>query len=223
MMHSSDKDHGQPSPPRTRTINTFFHIPGWAEKDFSSAACLPLALQTGHRLHLCFHYTALFSFAELKLCLAVCHHSVLLPQQPDRVNRLLCLILCSVGSYTVMLRKLVDSGNSWQPSQILNIKILQAELEINTNHQCVVIKCFRIVCMSVTLTSLAVVSVLYTSIKKARLTSETIKQVCIFVSLCDHFIHPSDLSSADSITTFDLFHIFYCSFSAAWQYNCLSH
>lgn len=59
---------------------------------YLSSAVSPPPLQTVYRLHLCFHYTALFSIAELKLRLAVRHHSPLLPEQPESVNRLLRLI-----------------------------------------------------------------------------------------------------------------------------------
>lgn len=127
-------------------INTFFSSLHRSASNDSSSASIFLLLslllslcKTVYRLHLCFHYTALFSIAGLKLCLAVCHHSALLPKQPESVDRLLRLILCSVSCQTVMLRKLVDLENSWQPSQILDIKTRQVDLEINTNHPSVVI------------------------------------------------------------------------------------
>lgn len=143
-MHLYRRSNKSNTPPchQNCAINKFFHLSIDLQEmtlslclDLSSAVSPPLPLQTVYRLHLCFHYTALFSIAELKLCLAVCHHSALLLKQPESVNRLLRLILCSGGCKTVMLRKLVDLGNSWQTSHILNIKILQVELEINTNHQ----------------------------------------------------------------------------------------
>lgn len=81
-----------------------------------------------YRLHLCFHYTALFPMPALKLCLAVCHQWALLRQRESTgwSSAPLVVSLSCKG-------KLVDLGNSWQPSQILNIKIPQVELEINTN------------------------------------------------------------------------------------------
>lgn len=102
--HSKDNNSNTTLCHRNWAINKFFHLSIDLQEITlsvylypSSAVSPPLPLQTVYRLHLRFHYTALFSIAELKLCLAVCHHSALLPKQPDSVNRLLLLILCALS------------------------------------------------------------------------------------------------------------------------------
>lgn len=148
-MHSHRKSNNSNTPPHHQncTINTFFSSLYRSARDDSLplpllffCRLLLLSLRRQRSDYICAFITQLyFPRADLKLCLAVCHHSALLPQQPESVNRLLRLILCSGGCQTVMLWTLVDLGNSWQPSQIINVKILQVELEINTNHRPVVI------------------------------------------------------------------------------------
>lgn len=104
LMHSNRKRYKSNTPPchpKNCAINNFFissidlRVMPLSLCLYLSSAVSPLPLQTVYRLHLCFHYTALFSIAELKLCLAVRHHSPLLPEQPESVNRLLRLILGS--------------------------------------------------------------------------------------------------------------------------------
>lgn len=101
LMHSNRKRYKSTTPPchpKTALLTHFFissidlRVMTLSLCLYLSSAVSPLPLQTVYRLHLCFHYTALFSIAELKLRLAVRHHSPLLPEQPESVNRLLRLI-----------------------------------------------------------------------------------------------------------------------------------
>lgn len=101
LMHSNRKRYKSTTPPchpKTALLTHFFissidlRVMTLSLCLYLSSAVSPPPLQTVYRLHLCFHYTALFSIAELKLRLAVRHHSPLLPEQPESVNRLLRLI-----------------------------------------------------------------------------------------------------------------------------------
>lgn len=101
LMHSNRKRYKSTTPPchpKTALLTHFFissidlRVMTLSLCLYLSSAVSPLPLQTVYRLHLCFHYTALFAIAELKLRLAVRHHSPLLPEQPESVNRLLRLI-----------------------------------------------------------------------------------------------------------------------------------
>lgn len=106
LMHSNRKRYKSNTPPchpKTALLTHFFissidlRVMTLSLCLYLSSAVSALPLQTVYRLHLCFHYTALFSIAELKLRLAVRHHSPLLPEQPESVNRLLRLILGSAA------------------------------------------------------------------------------------------------------------------------------
>lgn len=101
LMHSNRKRYKSTTPPchpKTALLTHFFissidlRVMTLSLCLYLSSAVSPLPLQAVYRLHLCFHYTALFAIAELKLRLAVRHHSPLLPEQPESVNRLLRLI-----------------------------------------------------------------------------------------------------------------------------------